>query len=551
MNLTRWLVLAVVASLLAGTGLLWAWHRRPVDPLGPGLAAYARRDWESAARLARERLKHKGALADRDALRLLARASARLGRDDAATAIFDRIGAQNMQAEDLYLLGVALNHFGNSRGAVEVWEQAVAADPNHAEALWELSRTHYEADRLAEAALTSKRLAAQPGWHARGEALRGMIQALRHDPQGALVLWESAREKARTTGELNPDVLVPRKELARTLLQASRPAEARAVLERGADNGTSAEKPSPAATRPTEGSPAEPARGRSPAEPAPTKAPADPASTTTHHSPLTTHQTDHSDAETAWLLSRAYLQEGATAQALAKWEQGGSSFREANPLLPEPAAFVGSRACASCHSANFRSQQQSRHARSFARSNELGDLELPAVPSSEPPPPVVSHALARTADGRVEQTTKVGGELFHAIVDYAFGSGDRGLTLVGRDDGGQARELRISRYQIGTASGWDVTSGQHESRPTVAADYLGRTLSEDAVRRCLLCHVTEPQAILALGGPVAADRGIGCEKCHGPGGNHLLAVAAKLPDLAIGRPTLAAGAKIVNLCAMP
>ncbi len=221
-------------------------------------------------------------------------------------------------------------------------------------------------------------------------------------------------------------------------------------------------------------------------------------------------------------------------------------YREAYPLLPEPARFVGARACTPCHSAIYQTQQKSRHARTFARGTELAGLELPSSPFSEP---AAAHALAHAAGGRLEQTTKVAGRVFHAVVDYAFGSGDRGLTLVGRDDRGQARELRLSRYHLGPSAGWDVTSGQHESPPASAPDYLGRPLTEDLVRRCLLCHVTEPQAILALGGPVAADRGIGCEKCHGPGGNHLLAVAAKLPDLAIARPSLASGMKIVELCA--
>ena len=51
-----------------------------------------------------------------------------------------------------------------------------------------------------------------------------------------------------------------------------------------------------------------------------------------------------------------------------------------------------------------------------------------------------------------------------------------------------------------------------------------------------------PRALLGNTGPEAADHSIGCEKCHGPGGNHLLAIAAKFPDLAIARPSLASGA---------
>ena len=138
--------------------------------------------------------------------------------------------------------------------------------------------------------------------------------------------------------------------------------------------------------------------------------------------------------------------------------------------------------------------------------------------------------------------------MFHAIVDYAFGSGDRGLTLVGRDDNGQARELRLSHYRDETRSFWDVTSG-HPVHPSDLTENLGQTLTADDVRRCFLCHVTNPRAVTLASGPEASDRGIGCEKCHGPGGNHLLAVAAKFPDLSIARPTMASGSAVVKLCA--
>jgi hypothetical protein len=57
-------------------------------------------------------------------------------------------------------------------------------------------------------------------------------------------------------------------------------------------------------------------------------------------------------------------------------------------------------------------------------------------------------------------------------------------------------------------------------------------------------------AILTGIGPEAKDPSIGCEKCHGPGGHHLLAVEASSQpkDLAIARPSIARGEPVIALC---
>ena len=72
-----------------------------------GLSAYRRKDWRTAEDQARLTLKTKPA--DFDALRLLARSAARRqGRVESAEAIYRRIGREQMEAEDLFLLGHGL-----------------------------------------------------------------------------------------------------------------------------------------------------------------------------------------------------------------------------------------------------------------------------------------------------------------------------------------------------------------------------------------------------------------------------------------------------------
>ena len=81
--------------------------------------------------------------------------------------------------------------------------------------------------------------------------------------------------------------------------------------------------------------------------------------------------------------------------------------------------------------------------------------------------------------------------------------------------------------------------------------FAGEPQTVDALRRCLNCHTTNYRAALTKTGPEAVDRGIGCERCHGPGGNHIAAVEASFPDLAIEklrRSSPGVPARAMTLC---
>jgi hypothetical protein len=210
----------------------------------------------------------------------------------------------------------------------------------------------------------------------------------------------------------------------------------------------------------------------------------------------------------------------------------------------EPAPYVGSARCAACHPANARRHRESHHARTFWAGAALAGLPLPDRPLPDPAAAAVVHALHRSGD-EIDVETRAEGRTYRALLVYAFGSDDRGLTPVGRDQDGTWRELRMSRYSGGTV--WDVTTG-HDARPEKDADWLGKALGEDELRRCIGCHTTSPRVARTDAGALKGDRGIGCERCHGPGGHHVAAVAAGLDDPAIARPRLARGEPIVRLC---
>ena len=143
--------------------------------------------------------------------------------------------------------------------------------------------------------------------------------------------------------------------------------------------------------------------------------------------------------------------------------------------------------------------------------------------------------------GVLRQETRVGTEAIASVIDYAFGTRDRYLTMVGRDGRGAFHIARLSYYDTPAGRGWDRSSldKAHPSRTRIE-EFLGENISaRDGVAKCLYCHTTNTRMGRVQQGPETADRAIGCERCHGPGGNHIAAVDAGFADLAIVSPAAA------------
>lgn len=474
----------------AAAGGFW-WHRRkPERPLELGRAAYAREDWPAAEKAARDELRKRHD--DAQALLLLARSLHRQGRDESATAIYSRLPIESMTTEDYYLRGQAFLRAGQIEYAILTWRRGLGTNPNHVETLLALEEVFTRKDLLSEAARAAMTLASQPGWKARADLMLGRIRAEQGDTASAVESYLRALEKPNDWSKTDaPDHI--RKRLVRLLLQEAKPAAARAEIAK-------LENPQ--------------------------------------------------DPETAWLLSRCDLQEGKEADSAMAGL--ADRYRKANPLEAEPSPYAGEGTCASCHKTEYTTQHASRHARTYWRKNQFVALPFPEKPAPDPGNPKVSHTFEADPGG-LKIESRAAGQVFATIVDYAFGSGDRGLTLVGHDADGRAYECRLSYYAA--PFGWDVTSGHPVAKDLPPELYQGMLLTQDAVRRCFVCHATNAFAAINQRGPAGADHAIGCERCHGPGADHLKAIASKggqappKGDLAIARPTLADGPAIVGLCA--
>jgi tetratricopeptide (TPR) repeat protein len=458
--------------------------------LDEGEEAYRKGQWTNATNLAHEvlRITHDST----EAVRLLARSAARLGRDAQANSLFARLGEQALQPEDLYLLGLGLDRAGRTDEAVGVWQKALAVDPDHAESLEHLAQAYAVRNRLVEAAELSERLAKRPGWELRGGLNLASLGAELNDPARASAVLQTTLNRPDVQS-LDPAVLArARKLLARCLLRQGNTPEGLSLLEQI-----------------TAGDP---------------------------------------DPEAFWLLSRAWLQKGARDQTVAALDKAGG-YREDRPLDLEPAPYLGEDRCAECHREIARAYHGSRSTTTLVRGEGLLRLPYPDKPLPDPEHAHVRHRFERK-EGKVRVETEVEGKILKAVVDYAFGSPDRYSSLVGHDDGGRSYILRLSYFNNAAAgSGWVRTTG-HTADAGGGRDYQGKLLdAADGVLRCLFCHTTNPLAVLNQTGPESTDRAIGCERCHGPGGNHVRAVELKLTDKAIISPAQGSGEGSIRLCA--
>jgi tetratricopeptide (TPR) repeat protein len=470
---------AVLALMACGIGWWSARSRAITEPASRAAEAYRRGEWTTAAKLARQTLaKRKD---DPAALRLLARASARLGRDTAALAIYERsFDEKKLEAEDHLLLGLVHQRQGRVDAAVRDWKQAVEAQRASPEFLEELGRVLIQGRRWDDAIAVTDRLSKEPGWEARGSMMLGTIRVDLNNRPGAAQSFRRALEldPAEVEKSSNPKRL--RKLIARTFLRTAHPAEAAAVLQPMVERGL--------------------------------------------------------DSETAWLMSRIYLQEGDKTRALTALKQAGS-YRASNPLDVDPGPYVGEAQCEKCHAAIYRDSLSNRHTQTYYRGTQLDAIPLPDRPLPDPDDPKVIHTFQRR-EGALHEFTGVGREVFDAVVEYAFGTSDRYLTTVSRDAKGGYHIARLSYYQTPDGKGWD-RSTLDPTHPTHAQPdgFLGRSIDvRDGLAKCLYCHVTNPRTGHDAMGPEMADRAIGCERCHGPGGNHIAALALGFPDSAIVNP---------------
>ena len=191
----------------------------------------------------------------------------------------------------------------------------------------------------------------------------------------------------------------------------------------------------------------------------------------------------------------------------------------------QAADYVGSGACAQCHTAQYEKQSASHHAHSLQRIG--GSLVGTTLLKTEYSP-----------DKMLRYQQQGNGILIRendapetAQLEWAFGAGVQGSTPVGHL-GSQYIEHRFSYYA--RIRDLAPTFG-HPAHVNTPVAELGILQDNRTIFRCFNCHGTSVQQ-----GPSGPDLsgllpGVQCERCHGPGSSHIEAAKRGASSEAVRR----------------
>ncbi len=233
------------------------------------------------------------------------------------------------------------------------------------------------------------------------------------------------------------------------------------------------------------------------------------------------------------------------AMCFAPLTVGQSFLADASKFWEHESSYAGASACVSCHAAIFESQSASNHAKSLRPIREIPQF-AEGLPISRGDRPSGSElTLLRGPQGAVLLRARMDARTETATLEWGFGSGVKGITPVGRLAAGGWFEGRLTWYE--SLQGFAFTTGASKHDPSDPRAALGRALSQQQVAECFGCHTTGYDTERAE--PARGEMGIHCERCHGPGREHVkLASLGGLSQGAIFNPGRLGGFAQAQMC---
>jgi hypothetical protein len=211
----------------------------------------------------------------------------------------------------------------------------------------------------------------------------------------------------------------------------------------------------------------------------------------------------------------------------------------------QESSYAGARTCAGCHADIYKKQEASNHARSLRPIQETGEI------NSHLPFEIFDRSsgaklvLRRETNDRLALVARTDASEDLLALEWAFGSGAKGITPVGRLQSGIFVESRVSWYAA--TGGYDFTTGATKFTPQTNSESLGRPLQKDELLECFGCHTTGTSRDNP--DPARNNMGVRCERCHGPGAEHIRAIQSmRTADKEIFHPGTLDGYAQAQMC---
>ena len=210
-------------------------------------------------------------------------------------------------------------------------------------------------------------------------------------------------------------------------------------------------------------------------------------------------------------------------------------------LAQSGSGYANPEICAGCHGAIAQQYALTGMAQSFGIVRQLTDVTYQHAASAETISVATKDGTSRMERHQIGFDGKISNS-FSATIDYWFGSGNHARSYFSRTSSNELIELPLTWYS--EKGGYWAMSPGYDS-PSHAG------FSRKATYRCMFCHNAYPE--MATGEdrmdngtkfPVSLPQGIDCQRCHGPGQNHVNAAIA-------GRPAAELKSLIVNPARLP
>ena len=233
--------------------------------------------------------------------------------------------------------------------------------------------------------------------------------------------------------------------------------------------------------------------------------------------------------------SSATKQQGGTLAALGHTVTSGAA-----------SGYVDDQACAMCHSEIYATYGRTGMARSFVRPAAQHVIEDFSKARGPHEPSKRQYEMAFEGGEyrfRRYQRDEEGQAInvFEHGVDWILGSGDHSRTYLYQTESGELYQLPIAYYAEDKT--WFMAPGF--DRPN--HEGIGRRVS----RECMFCHNAYPDVAegsdaygVAPVYPKKLPEGIGCQRCHGPGAEHVRTALSPDADLERKRATIVNPARL-------